>query len=86
MKLSRLTGLALLAATAFAAQQAIALTEDDKSMNTSQGAPRFSDPDENTPGQAVYMQGGKAAVDGVDPNSVRYDYDPSTHSYIPHSQ
>ncbi len=82
MTLSRFTRLALIAALALSAQQAMALSEDDKTMNTAAGAPRFSDPDDQTP-SAVNLTG-KPGSGGVDPSSVRYDYDPSSGSYVPH--
>ena len=84
MKLSRFTVIALVASAAFVASGAIALSEDDKSMNTPGGAARFTDPDEQMPGQAVYLQDGKAASGAVDPSSVRYDYDPTSGSFVPH--
>jgi hypothetical protein len=86
MKWFRLTSFAVLASTTLGFGQATALSEDDKSMGTPSSNARFSDPDEQTPGQAVYMQNGKAASDGVDPSSIRYDYDPASGSYVPHKQ
>lgn len=83
MKFIRLTTIALCAASIFAAAQASAFSEDDKSMNDASGAPRFSDPDEKTPGGAVFMQGGRATSDAVDPSSVHYNYDASSGSYVP---
>ncbi len=85
MKLVKLLSLAALATVTLGATQASALSEDEKSMNSSDGAARFSDPDEKTPG-ALYMQNGQAASGSgnVDPSSVRYDYDSASGSYVPH--
>jgi opacity protein-like surface antigen len=86
MKMFRLACLAALAAATLSAHQAAALSEDDKSMSTASGAPRFADPDEQTP-SAVNLQGtGNAGGVGTDPSATHYDYDPSSGSYVPHKQ
>jgi hypothetical protein len=84
MKFLQIASVVLLSSGLLMAHQASALSEDDKSMNSAGGSPRFSDPDENVPGQAMYMQGGQTPSTGVDPSTVRYDYDPTSGSYIPH--
>lgn len=86
MKLLRLTCLAAFTAATLLAHQAAALSEDDKSMNTSDGAPRFTDPDDKIP-SAINLQGSdKGGSNVTDPNATRYDYDPSSGSYVPHKQ
>jgi hypothetical protein len=78
--------LSLITAGLLVASQALAFSDDDKSMNTPSGAAKFSDPDEQTPGGALHLQGGKAQSGDVDPSSIRYDYDPTSGSYLPHKQ
>jgi hypothetical protein len=85
LKSIRLASLALIAAATLGVQQAAALSEDDKTMNTASGAPRFSDPDDQTP-SVLNLQGAKGESGGVDPSSIRYDYDASSGSYVPHKQ
>ena len=83
MKSFRPVPIALALTALLLAHQAAALSEDDKSMNGPNGAARFSDPDDKTP-SAVNLTGGSPSAGGVDPTTVRYDYDPSSGSYIPH--
>jgi hypothetical protein len=69
-----------------AASQAIALSVDDKTMNTENGTPHFIDPDDKTP-SVVNLQG-SAKIEGgkVDTSATRYDYDPASGTYIQHQQ
>ncbi len=81
MKIFRLTLLALTLANV-SGSAAMALNVDDKSMNNG-NASSFNDPDEKMP---VYLQSnGKPAPDSSDPSTIRYEYDPSSGSYIPHN-
>jgi hypothetical protein len=89
MILFRSAGMGLLAVTVLVASQAFALTVDDKSMNTPDGAPRFSDPDEQLPttGLSVHLNSaGRPENGNIDPSTVRYDYDSASGTYIPHRQ
>jgi hypothetical protein len=84
MKLSRPASFAIAVAALLLAHQAAALTQDDKSMNAANGAPRFADPDDQIPG-AINLSGASPTAGGVvDPSAVRYDYDPQSGTYVPH--
>ncbi len=75
-----------------AAHSASALTVDDRSMNNSDGSSRFSDPDDQSPlpitsESANHYSGDGGSRNGsTDPSGIRYDYDASSGSYIPHHQ
>src|SRR5579871_451958 len=90
MQMIRFATFAALAAVLMGAPGANALSIDDKSMNNANGSARFDDPDEQMPIQVLkpgaHFGGSGAASDSSDPASVRYDYDPSSGSYIPHRQ
>ncbi len=85
MKAYLFVPLTLLATSLLGTVDARALSEDDKSMATPSGGARFSDPDEQLP-TAINLSAGQQSpsAGGIDPSSVRYDFDPASGSYVPH--
>ena len=76
--------LLLLSSSLLTSTQVYALSVDDTSMNGSARSERFSDPDEKSP-VSTHMQFNGSANGKSDPNTVRYDYDSSSGTYVPHT-